>query len=81
MARVTLIGPLKTMAGATGPFEIDARSVRGLLAAVAERYPDIAAMLDDGVAVAIDGQIFQDALLEPVTAESDIQILPPIAGG
>jgi hypothetical protein len=33
------------------------------------------------VAVAIDGQIFQDALLEPIGASSEVFLLPAIAGG
>jgi len=33
------------------------------------------------VAVAIDGTIYQDALLEPIGPESEVFILPQIAGG
>ena len=39
------------------------------------------AHLESGVAVAIDGQIFQDALLEPIGADSEVFLLPQIAGG
>jgi hypothetical protein len=31
--------------------------------------------------VAIDGQIYQDALFQPITPESEVFILPQIAGG
>ena len=31
--------------------------------------------------MAIDGQIFQDALLEPIGADSEVFLLPAIAGG
>jgi hypothetical protein len=31
--------------------------------------------------VAIDGQIYQDALLQEIPPESDVHILPAIAGG
>jgi hypothetical protein len=33
------------------------------------------------VAVAIDGQIYQDALLEPIGPDGEVFILPQIAGG
>jgi hypothetical protein len=33
------------------------------------------------LAVAIDGQIYQDALLEPIGPDSEVHILPQIAGG
>ena len=46
-----------------------------------ERYPALAPHLDEGIAVAIDGQIFQDALLEPIGPDSEVYILPAIAGG
>jgi sulfur-carrier protein len=81
MARVTLIGPLKVAAGASGPFEIDAPNVRALLRRVADRWPDLAPFLDGGIAVAIDGEIHQDDWLAEIRADSEVQILPPIAGG
>jgi hypothetical protein len=33
------------------------------------------------VAVAIDGQIYQDTLHEPIAPDSEVFILPQIAGG
>jgi sulfur-carrier protein len=81
MARVTLIGPLKAAAGADGTFEIDARTVRQLLTALAARFPTLQELIEDGVAVAIDGQIYQDALFAEIKPDSDVHILPPIAGG
>lgn len=81
MARVTLIGPLKAAAGTGGPFDVDARTVSQLLAAVAVRFPAIGPLIEDGVAVAIDGQIFQDALFAEIRPDSDVHLLPPIAGG
>jgi hypothetical protein len=33
------------------------------------------------VAVAIDGQIYQETLLEPIGPDSEVFILPQIAGG
>ena len=46
-----------------------------------ELHPAIARHLESGVAVAIDGQIFQDALLEPIAPDSEVFLLPQIAGG
>ena len=34
-----------------------------------------------GVAVAIDGQIYQDTLLQEIKPDSEIHVLPQIAGG
>ena len=35
----------------------------------------------DGVAVAIDGQIYQDALFQEIGPDSEVFLLPQIAGG
>lgn len=44
-------------------------------------HPVLGRHLEDGVAVAIDGQIYQDALLEPIGRDSEVFLLPQIAGG
>jgi sulfur-carrier protein len=80
MAHVKLMGPLRTLAG-TDQLDIDAHNIRSLLAALAARIPALAAEIDAGVAVAVDGQIFQDALLQPIAPDAEVHILPQIAGG
>ena len=37
--------------------------------------------LEEGAAVAIDGQIYQDALFQPIGPNSEVFLLPQIAGG
>ncbi len=81
MATVTLIGPLKTAAGSGGPFQTEAHNIRTLLADMSQRFPDLVEFFELGVAVAIDGQIYQDVLLTAIQPDSDVHILPPIAGG
>lgn len=81
MARVTLIGTLRQYTGGVTQLEIDARTVRQLFARLGELFPELAPHLEQGLAVAIDGQIYQDALLEPIGPDADVHILPQIAGG
>jgi molybdopterin converting factor small subunit len=81
LAHVTLIGNLRAFTGGVATVEVEASNVRRLLAALSERFPELAPHLEQGIAVAIDGQIYQDALLEPVRPESEVHILPQIAGG
>lgn len=81
MAHVTLIGPLRDHTGGVTSLDVDASSVRRLFAILGERFPDLASHIEQGVAVAIDGQIYQDALLQPIGPDSEVHILPPIAGG
>jgi len=81
VARVTLVGSLTQHTGGVAEFELQPTSVQHLFALLAERHPALARHLEEGVAVAIDGQIYQDALLEPIGPDSEVFILPQIAGG
>ena len=81
MARVVLVGNLAQLTGGVAEFELSATSVKQLYQQLAELHPAIGPHLETGVAVAIDGQIFQDALLEPIGHDSEVFILPQIAGG
>jgi molybdopterin converting factor small subunit len=60
---------------------LTARDVRGVVAALDARFPGFAEKLGARFAVAIDGEIVQDAWLEPVPAGSELHFLPPLAGG
>jgi molybdopterin converting factor small subunit len=81
MARVVLVGNLAQLTGGVAEFELSATSVKQLFRQLAELHPSLARHLEDGVAVAIDGQIYQDALLEPIGPDSEVFVLPQIAGG
>jgi len=81
MARVTLVGTLRQFTGGISEIEIEAETIRQLFARLSERFPDLAPHLEQGLAVAIDGEIYQDALLEPIGPDAEVHILPQIAGG
>ena len=65
-----------------GEREIDApvASVRELLMLLEERWPGSAKPLGK-CAVAIDGQIYQDAFLEPLAPDSEVFFMQRIEGG
>jgi sulfur-carrier protein len=81
MAKVTLIGNLRHFAGGETVLTVSASSVQQLLRELGARHPALAPHLVQGLAVAIDGQIYQDALFQPIGPESEVQLLPQIAGG
>ena len=81
MSRIVLTGNLKQYTGGVTELELDSATVRQLFRALAERYPALAPHLEDGLAVAINGQIYQESLLEPIPPDSEVHILPQIAGG
>jgi molybdopterin converting factor small subunit len=75
------MGNLRQYTGGVAELEVEAASIRQLFRRLGERYPELAPHLEEGLAVAIDGQIYQDALLEPITPHAEVHILPQIAGG
>ena len=81
MARVTLIGNLAQFTGGVRELEVDAANVRQLFRKLGDQFPELAPHLEEGLAVAIDGQIYQDAWLEPMSTDSEVHVLPQIAGG
>jgi molybdopterin converting factor small subunit len=81
MAHITLIGNLRQFTGGVAELEVEAGSVRQLFAQLGQRFPALAPHLEQGLAVAIDGQIYQDALFQEIGPGSEVHILPQIAGG
>ena len=81
MARVVLSGTLKELAGGDAEIEVAAQNVQQLLRELGERYPALAPHLDTGYAIAIDGEIFQDAWFAPIGPDSEVHLVPAIRGG
>ena len=81
MAKVVLVGNLKQYTGGETEIELEAGNMRQLLRMLSERYPALGPHLEEGMAVAINGQIYQDAWLEPIPPDGEVHVLPQIAGG
>jgi sulfur-carrier protein len=81
LARVLLSGTLKQLAGGASEIEVEARDVRQLLRELSERYPELGPHLESGYAIAIDGEIFQDAWFAPIRPDSEVHLVPAIRGG
>lgn len=71
---------MTTMDG-TRALEVEAATVRELLQELDRRYPGCRAGLENGMAVAIDGEIHADPLLQPLAADSEVCFVPAIEGG
>jgi molybdopterin converting factor small subunit len=81
MARVVLVGNLAQVTGGVAEFYLSATSVQQLFRQLTALHPALERHLETGVAVAIDGQIYQDALFAPIQDDSEVFLLPQIAGG
>lgn len=78
---VRLSGSLRTQAGGRERVTVEGGNIREILDSLAERVPELQPLLARGVAVAINGLIYRDAWYQPVPADSEVYILPKMAGG
>ena len=81
MARVVLTGHLRNFTGGETEINLEVSNARQLFRLLGDRYPALKPHLEEGLAVAIDGEICQDAWLEPISPDSEVHLLPRIGGG
>ena len=81
MAKVFFCAALRSCTGGAEEPTVPAMNVRELYAALESRFPGIGELVRTGMAVAIDGEIIQEPLLEEIAPDSEIHFLPPISGG
>ncbi len=82
MAKVVLQREVaRDFANGEAELEILADDVRQLINKLDLKFPGIGERLRDRTAVAIDGEIFQDPLLQPIHENSEVYFLPMIEGG
>ena len=79
--QVRLSSSLQLTGGPGGAFEVHAKTIGELMASLVDRYPDFQQMLDRGVAVSIDGQIFRDDWTQLIPTEAEVFLIPRIEGG
>ena len=71
----------RRLTGGVTEFDVEANTVRRMIAELDRRYPGLGAQIDESMAVAIDGEIFQDAYLAPLSPDSEVVLIPKIGGG
>ena len=81
MARVFLASGLRSFTGGATEIEVDASTVRELIAGLDEKFPGLGERLSSGTAVAIDGEIMNEADYLPVHPQAEVHFLPPLSGG
>jgi sulfur-carrier protein len=78
---VAIPSGLRELTGGVAAVDLVAKDVRGAVAALEARFPGFADALGSRFAVAIDGEILQDAWHEPLPAGSELHFLPALSGG
>ena len=80
MATVHLPSGFARLTGGIDTIAIDAPRIAELLAALRTRFPELADHIDE-MAVAIDGEIYSEPGYQALRPDSDVHLVPRIAGG
>lgn len=81
MATVTLWGSLSRYAEGRKTFEIDAPNIDRMLSALGDEAPKLKPILDKGVTVSVDGTLYRLDRFQEIAPDSEVFILPKMAGG
>ncbi len=82
MPRVSISGnACRPYLGTVTELEVEADTVRRLILELDRRYPGLGRQVEESMAIAIDGEIFQDAYQATFRDDSEICIIPKIGGG
>jgi molybdopterin synthase sulfur carrier subunit len=71
----------RAFTGEVTAFEVEASTVRQLVGELDRRFPGFGEHIERRMAIAIDGEIHQDALFEPLKPDSEVYLIPKIGGG
>lgn len=69
------------LTGGITEFEVEATSFRRLILELEKRFPGLGTQVEESMAVAIDGEIYQDAYAAELRPGSEIVLIPKIGGG
>ena len=81
MLHVKLGGPLMSKAGGATEFDVEAATIREMLARLGEQYPQLKPILDRGVAVAGQRHDLSRRFPRSIPEGAEVFILPPLVGG
>jgi len=69
------------LTGGQTEFEVEATTFRRLVLELEKKFPGLGKQVEEGMAVAIDGEIFQDSYAVQLQPDSEIVLIPKIGGG
>lgn len=82
MATIHLSATLcRTYCGDVRVLKMDVTSIGQLIRELDVKFPGLGKQIDESMAIAIDGEIFQDSLIDPIKPDSEVHLIPKIAGG
>jgi molybdopterin converting factor small subunit len=74
-------GSCHQFTGGKTEFDVQATTFRQLVRELEQKFPGLGSHVEEGMAVAVDGEIFQDAYQVELKPGSEIVLIPKIGGG
>jgi len=67
--------------GGVKEFDIDAKTLRGVIKQMDTMFPGLGETLEEETTVAIDGELYEIDFLRPIGPEAEVFFIPKIEGG
>jgi molybdopterin synthase sulfur carrier subunit len=74
-------GAARRFTGGLSHLDVEATSFRRLVMELDRRFPGLGRQVEEGMAVAVNGEIFQDAYQLALEPDAEIWLIPKIGGG
>ena len=81
MAHVSISSDGRGFTGGLAELEVEAGSVGALIRALDARFPGLGDYVQRRMAIAIDGEIHQNAWAEALSPDAEVFLIPKIGGG
>lgn len=81
MINVSFISSFRAALGGADRLEIEATTLRELMRILVAKYPGLQSHIDDGIVLAINGEIYRDNLDVEIQEGSEVFLMPRIQGG
>jgi molybdopterin synthase sulfur carrier subunit len=81
MVNVRFISSFRAALGGTDGLEIEATTLRELMRILVAKYPRMQRHIDDGIVLAINGEIYRDNWDVEIQEGSEVFLMPRIKGG
>jgi len=81
MVNVSFISSFRPTLGGAQGLEIEATTLRELMRILVAKYPRLQSHIDDGIVLAINGEIYRDNWDVEIQDGSEVYLMPRIQGG
>lgn len=81
MVNVRFISSFRPALGGADGLQIEATTLRELMRIVVAKYPRMQGHIDDGIVLAINGEIYRDNWDVEIQEGSEVYLMPRIQGG